>query len=225
MRACKWTVPQHRVPRAAPPPCAAVRPAPPWPARTRLQAAQTLALLHWQLVPAARAKAKRLGRELSVKVELGGSCSLLLFPSAAGAADTLTAASFSAAAAAADGANGAGGGRGSSAGGGDREAGGGGGLMTGGEEYAIQLPALVLLDPLTQEECPVTYKGVFGTGVCFLKCPEHVLGHGGTGGTAWEWCRHTMPECSNNVGAFFISGIIKDWLCAFSVRGASLSYD
>jgi len=87
-----------------------------------------LALLHWQLVPIAHAKAKRLGRELSVKIELGGSCQVVLCPEEASPSVA---------------------------------AGVRGGAVAGGAEeegYVVQLPALVLLDPLAAE-CPVAYKG------------------------------------------------------------------
>jgi hypothetical protein len=96
-----------------------------------------LALLHWQLVPVAHAKAKRLGRDLSVKIELLGSCSIVLIPAGPPAGGTVDA-----------------GDRRNAAGRGDSGGDGGGARET----YAVQLPSLLLLDPLSSE-CPVVYKG------------------------------------------------------------------
>lgn len=100
-----------------------------------------MALLHWQLTPVAHAKAKRLGRELSIKIELGGSCTLTLAPPPGQAA--------AAAAGALPGVAGAAGGGG---------AGGQRGAAGGVELYVVQMPSMVLMDPLSAE-CPVVYKG------------------------------------------------------------------
>ncbi|KAI8475995.1 MAG: hypothetical protein J3K34DRAFT_516911 [Monoraphidium minutum] len=111
-----------------------------------MERAGPLARLHWRLRPVAHARAKRLGRDLSVKIELSGPCTITL-------ADANALAAAAAAAAAAAGGRFAGEGP---IGGG--AAGGGGGGVAGAEVYAVQLPPLLLLDPLS-DECPVAYKG------------------------------------------------------------------
>jgi hypothetical protein len=90
-----------------------------------------MARLHWQLVPVAHPRAKRLGRDLSVKIELAGNCTITLCGPAGAQHQTQgvpTGARAAAASAAA-------------------------------ETYAVQLPSLVLLDPLSAEGSPVAYKG------------------------------------------------------------------
>ena len=106
-----------------------------------------MARLHWQLYPVAHAKAKRLGRELSVKVELAGPCTITLAdPAVALAAAQRRALGGASGASVLEG-----------VGAGAAE----GGAQTGvkaDEVYAVQLPNLLLLDPLS-DECPVAYKG------------------------------------------------------------------